>query len=248
MGRRLSTYPITTTTPKPSSPTSNQSLTSAHTLPDTQARINLILSPDNHKGPPLCFSPNTTEGELTMKRAGNGCRVHSPKMVRFSQSVLYYIEILLQKAHGAKPLLPFERRRFFPPPTANSLCHLHHHHHNFDNRRMTPSLRLNFGIRREDPSLLDFALPDFDKGGGRLLHPVRSRTTAGLLPQATLHLPFRGPLHPSPTPTDIRIYLECDRHGNRLAGVTSDGGFVIWELPECCSVRFYSSTFSLFVV
>jgi hypothetical protein len=21
-------------------------------------------------------------------------------------------------------------------------------------------------------------------------------------------------------------------HGNRLAGVTSDGGFVVWELPE----------------
>lgn len=148
----------------------------------------MISSPDNHKRPPHCFSPNTTKGEPTMKRAGNGCHVHSRKMVRFSQSVLYYIDILLQKAHGAKPPLRFERRRFFPPPTANSLRHLHYHHHNFDNRRTTPSPHLNFGIRREDPSLLDFALPDFDKGGGRL-HPVRSRTTAGLFTTSDLTSP-----------------------------------------------------------
>jgi len=31
---------------------------------------------------------------------------------------------------------------------------------------------------------------------------------------------------PSTSVTDMAV------HGNRLAGVTSDGGFVVWELPE----------------
>jgi hypothetical protein len=36
---------------------------------------------------------------------------------------------------------------------------------------------------------------------------------------------------PLPFPPSIVV---CDMavHGNRLAGVTSDGGFVVWELPE----------------
>jgi hypothetical protein len=39
-----------------------------------------------------------------------------------------------------------------------------------------------------------------------------------------LQLP--GVFAPSTSVTDMAV------HGNRLAGVTSDGGFVVWELPE----------------
>jgi hypothetical protein len=39
-----------------------------------------------------------------------------------------------------------------------------------------------------------------------------------------LQLPSTFP--PSASVTDMAVY------GNRLAGVTSDGGFVVWELPE----------------
>ena len=39
-----------------------------------------------------------------------------------------------------------------------------------------------------------------------------------------LQLPQMFP--PSVAVTDMSV------HGNRLAGVTSDGGFVVWELPE----------------
>lgn len=44
-------------------------------------------------------------------------------------------------------------------------------------------------------------------------------------------------------------------HGNRLAGVTSDGGFVVWELPEiirddvpyASSILFFSFFFLIFI-
>lgn len=39
-----------------------------------------------------------------------------------------------------------------------------------------------------------------------------------------LQLPQLFP--PATALTDMAVY------GNRLAGVTSDGGFVVWELPE----------------
>ena len=39
-----------------------------------------------------------------------------------------------------------------------------------------------------------------------------------------LQLPSLFP--PQTSVTDMSV------HGNRLAGVTSDGGFVVWELPE----------------
>ena len=32
-------------------------------------------------------------------------------------------------------------------------------------------------------------------------------------------------------PTSVAV-SDMSVHGNRLAGVTSDGGFVVWELPE----------------
>lgn len=36
---------------------------------------------------------------------------------------------------------------------------------------------------------------------------------------------------PSAFPASVSV-IDMAVYGNRLAGVTSDGGFVIWELPE----------------
>jgi hypothetical protein len=36
---------------------------------------------------------------------------------------------------------------------------------------------------------------------------------------------------PPPFPSSSSV-TDMAVHGNRLAGVTSDGGFVVWELPE----------------